>query len=314
MTTTRPRAPARVAPPPRPARLAHRRARRVAADGLVSPSSPRPSSAATAPVVASRSAACCSPSARCFVGVGLIWLVAANLDAWPPLVRFVVVAALWLAALATGEALHARRVSPPRGRRRAAAGRARLRRRGLPGRAEPAGPGLRAGARRGVGAGRAGPRVRRPRRPAAARRPRDRHRLAVPPGARHRAERPRRRALPGRRRGARGGAGRAAPAPAPGLRAGLARGWARPSCSSACSRRRCRSSAPTASAGRRGWPAAVVVAGLAAAAAVLLSPAGAASRRWVRSPWPRRRSAWCSGTPAATWTARSRPTRSRTPR
>ena len=48
-----------------------------------------------------------------FVGVGLIWLVAANLDAWPPLVRFVVVAALWLAALATGEALHARRVSAP---------------------------------------------------------------------------------------------------------------------------------------------------------------------------------------------------------
>jgi uncharacterized membrane protein len=48
-----------------------------------------------------------------FVGVGLIWLVAANLDAWPPLVRFVVVGALWLAALVTGEALHARRVSAP---------------------------------------------------------------------------------------------------------------------------------------------------------------------------------------------------------
>jgi len=48
-----------------------------------------------------------------FVGVGLIWLVAANLDAWPPLVRILVVAALWLAVLVTGEVLHERRASAP---------------------------------------------------------------------------------------------------------------------------------------------------------------------------------------------------------
>lgn len=38
-----------------------------------------------------------------FVGVGLIWLVAANLDQLPPLLRFVVVASLWLAFLVGGE-------------------------------------------------------------------------------------------------------------------------------------------------------------------------------------------------------------------
>ncbi|MGZ5405178.1 MAG: DUF2157 domain-containing protein [Nocardioides sp.] len=43
-----------------------------------------------------------------FVGVGLIWLVAANLDQLPPLLRFVAVAAIWLALLVAGEALHAR--------------------------------------------------------------------------------------------------------------------------------------------------------------------------------------------------------------
>ena len=43
-----------------------------------------------------------------FVGVGLIWLVAANLDQLPPLLRFLTVAAIWLALLATGEVLHAR--------------------------------------------------------------------------------------------------------------------------------------------------------------------------------------------------------------
>ena len=48
-----------------------------------------------------------------FVGVGLVWLVAANLDAWPPSVRFVVVAALWLTALIGGETLAARSVSAP---------------------------------------------------------------------------------------------------------------------------------------------------------------------------------------------------------
>ena len=40
-----------------------------------------------------------------FVGVGIIWLVAANLDQLPPLLRFAVVAAIWLALLASGELL-----------------------------------------------------------------------------------------------------------------------------------------------------------------------------------------------------------------
>lgn len=38
-----------------------------------------------------------------FVGVGLIWLVAANLDQLPPLLRFAAVAAIWLALIATAE-------------------------------------------------------------------------------------------------------------------------------------------------------------------------------------------------------------------
>ncbi|MGH3362679.1 MAG: DUF2157 domain-containing protein [Nocardioides sp.] len=43
-----------------------------------------------------------------FVGVGLIWLVAANLDQLPPLLRFLAVAAIWLGVLVTGEVLHTR--------------------------------------------------------------------------------------------------------------------------------------------------------------------------------------------------------------
>ncbi|WP_248583254.1 DUF2157 domain-containing protein [Nocardioides sp. InS609-2] len=43
-----------------------------------------------------------------FVGVGLIWLVAANLDELAPIARFVVVAVLWLALLAGGELLAGR--------------------------------------------------------------------------------------------------------------------------------------------------------------------------------------------------------------
>ena len=46
-----------------------------------------------------------------FVGVGLIWLVAANLDQLPPLLRFVVVAFFWLAFLVGGE-LAAPRLTP----------------------------------------------------------------------------------------------------------------------------------------------------------------------------------------------------------
>lgn len=44
-----------------------------------------------------------------FVGIGLIWLVAANLDRLPPLTRFGAVAALWVAVTVGAEALAARR-------------------------------------------------------------------------------------------------------------------------------------------------------------------------------------------------------------
>jgi len=46
-----------------------------------------------------------------FVGVGLIWLVAANLDELSPLSRFVAVVLLWLGAVAAGEMLAGRRQS-----------------------------------------------------------------------------------------------------------------------------------------------------------------------------------------------------------
>lgn len=45
-----------------------------------------------------------------FVGVGLIWLVAANLDALPPLGRFVTVTAIWLALLAAAHVGSERRL------------------------------------------------------------------------------------------------------------------------------------------------------------------------------------------------------------
>ena len=44
-----------------------------------------------------------------FVGLGLIWLVAANLDAMSPLVRFGLVTLVWLGLVAAGEALAGRR-------------------------------------------------------------------------------------------------------------------------------------------------------------------------------------------------------------
>lgn len=44
-----------------------------------------------------------------FLGVGLIWLVAANLDGLPPLLRFAVVAALWIATTVGAEWLADRR-------------------------------------------------------------------------------------------------------------------------------------------------------------------------------------------------------------
>lgn len=44
-----------------------------------------------------------------FVGFGLIWLVAANLDQLPPLLRFASVAAIWVAATAGAELLAGRR-------------------------------------------------------------------------------------------------------------------------------------------------------------------------------------------------------------
>lgn len=48
-----------------------------------------------------------------FVGVGLIWLVAANLDDLSPLARFAVVVVLWLSFLVGGELLASRRASAP---------------------------------------------------------------------------------------------------------------------------------------------------------------------------------------------------------
>jgi uncharacterized membrane protein len=48
-----------------------------------------------------------------FVGVGLIWLVAANLDQLPPLLRFLTVSAIWLALLVGGEVLHSRHLLMP---------------------------------------------------------------------------------------------------------------------------------------------------------------------------------------------------------
>jgi uncharacterized membrane protein len=47
-----------------------------------------------------------------FVGVGIIWLVASNLDQLPPLTRFVVVSAFWLAFLAGAELLRGAAPSP----------------------------------------------------------------------------------------------------------------------------------------------------------------------------------------------------------
>ena len=48
-----------------------------------------------------------------FVGVGLIWLVAANLDQLPPLSRFLAIVLIWLALLVGGEVLHAKQPSVP---------------------------------------------------------------------------------------------------------------------------------------------------------------------------------------------------------
>ncbi|MDP9443970.1 MAG: DUF2157 domain-containing protein [Actinomycetota bacterium] len=45
-----------------------------------------------------------------FIGVGLIWLVASNLDKMSPLLRFMVVTSLWLGFVATAELLAERRV------------------------------------------------------------------------------------------------------------------------------------------------------------------------------------------------------------
>ena len=50
-----------------------------------------------------------------FVGVGVIWLVAANLEQLSPLGRFLALAVLWLGVLAGGEALAARRDRTGRG-------------------------------------------------------------------------------------------------------------------------------------------------------------------------------------------------------
>jgi uncharacterized membrane protein len=48
-----------------------------------------------------------------FVGIGVIWLVAANLDQLTPTVRFLAVTALWLTFLIGGEVMAGRKVSAP---------------------------------------------------------------------------------------------------------------------------------------------------------------------------------------------------------
>lgn len=48
-----------------------------------------------------------------FVGIGLIWLVAANLDALSPVTRFGAVTLIWLAFLVGGELLASRKASAP---------------------------------------------------------------------------------------------------------------------------------------------------------------------------------------------------------
>jgi uncharacterized membrane protein len=48
-----------------------------------------------------------------FVGIGVIWLVAANLDQLTPTFRFLAVTALWLAFLVGGEVMASRKVSAP---------------------------------------------------------------------------------------------------------------------------------------------------------------------------------------------------------
>lgn len=45
----------------------------------------------------------------CFVGLGLVWLVASNLDAMSPLTRFLLMVAIWLGLVVAAEVLSARR-------------------------------------------------------------------------------------------------------------------------------------------------------------------------------------------------------------
>ena len=45
----------------------------------------------------------------CFVGLGLIWLVASNLDQMSPLVRFLLMVVIWLGLIGAAEVLAARR-------------------------------------------------------------------------------------------------------------------------------------------------------------------------------------------------------------
>ena len=164
-----------------------------------------------------------------FVGVGILWLVASNLDQLPPLVRFAVVAAFWLAFLVGGELLAGRREHGYGGRHPLAGRRLRpdprrphVRGRGHAGGPEPAGAGVRAAAARLVGSRRPRPRVRRPRhRPARGRpaRPRVVAGLADHVGRAERAHR-----APGalRRRRGRRGRRRVARGPAAGVRRSVA--------------------------------------------------------------------------------------------
>lgn len=112
--TTSPAAPARRDPATvaaTPARLnwLEGELRHWEAEGLVGPET---ATAIRARYVASRRftlARIVLTLGACFVGLGLVWLVASNLDAMSPLARFLLMVAIWIALVVVAEVLAARR-------------------------------------------------------------------------------------------------------------------------------------------------------------------------------------------------------------
>ena len=315
---------------PCPARLAGRRAARTGGPPDWSTTGPRPRSwPATDPSRRFDLSRLLLTLGAAFVGVGIIWLVASNLDQLPPLTRF-----------ARGRRLLAglprrRRGAggPPRARSagdipspvvgcRADPRRAHLRRRGDAGGPEPAGAGVRAPAAGLVGSRRPGPRVRRPRRrPARGRpaRPRVVAGVADHLGLARRADRAARPLRRRRRRGLRGRPARHAArhvvpsfaAPWREVGAVLSLGRAVRGRAAVRHHRGLRLDALlVVGRGRRG-------AGLAAVAAACWPPATPGSNpRWPLRHRAGRRAASCSGrsAPTSTSTTRSAPPAGRTRR